>query len=128
MANEFDGSLDDYRDMVLGSGRGRAGDGQGPATKVNRKAERRLAAEAGERNKDLRRAVVQAEADLKLLWQRRAEIDQMLSAPQPNGKSVSELMKTRAEIERDVARAEHRWVEASEAAEQARADRVTGSR
>ncbi|MCJ7610891.1 MAG: ABC transporter ATP-binding protein, partial [Candidatus Aminicenantes bacterium] len=127
-AKEFDGSLEDYRDMVLGSGRGRAGDGQGPATKVNRKAERRMAAKAGERNKDLRKAVVQAEAEVQRLSKRRAEIDEMLSAPQSNGKPVSELMKTRAEVERNLASAEHRWVEASEAAEQASVDRFTGSR
>jgi len=127
-ASEFDGSLDDYRDMVLGSGRGRAGDGQGHATKVNRKAERRMAAKAGERNKDLRKAVVQAEAEVQRLSKRRAEIDEMLSAPQSNGKSVTELMKTRAEVERHLAIAEHRWVEASEAAEQASVDLLAGSR
>jgi len=63
------------------------------------------------------------EAELNRLWKRRAEIDQMLSAPQSNGgPSVGELMKTRAEIERHLATAEHRWLEASEAAERARVE------
>ena len=128
-AREFEGSLDDYRDMVLGSSRGRADDGQKSAKRDNRKAERRITAEAREQTQALRRAVVQAEAELKRLWTRRAEIDQMLSAPQSDGgPSVSELMKTRAEIERHVATAEHRWLEASEAAERASVDRFTGSR
>jgi hypothetical protein len=34
-------------------------------------------------------------------------------------------MKTRAEVERHLATAEHRWLEASEAAERARVDRST---
>jgi hypothetical protein len=71
---------------------------------------------------------VQAEAELKRLWQRRAEIDDQLSGPQStDGISISELMKTRAEVEREVASAEHRWLEASEAAERASEDARAGS-
>ena len=59
---------------------------------------------------------MQAEAELKRLWQRRTEIDEMLSAPPSNGgPSVAELMKTRAEVERHLATAEQLWLEASEA-------------
>jgi hypothetical protein len=51
---------------------------------------------------------------------RRTEIDAMLAAPKTNGgASVGELMKSRAEVERSLAAAEHRWLEASEAVEQA---------
>jgi ATP-binding cassette subfamily F protein 3 len=117
-AKEFDGSLDDYRDMVLRPGRGSAEDGQRGGKGGNRKAGRRMSGEARERNQVLRKEASQAEAELKRLWQRRAEIDQLLSAPPSNGgPSVSELMKTRAEVERHVATAERRWLEASEAAE-----------
>ncbi|MGH6802836.1 MAG: ABC-F family ATP-binding cassette domain-containing protein [Methyloceanibacter sp.] len=123
---EFDGSLDDYRDMVLASGQGRAADGQRSGKEGNRKADRRMSAEARERHQALRKQAAQAEAELNRLWERRAEIDEMLSAPQSNGgPSVSELMKTRAEVERHLVAAEHRWLEASEAAERARADRST---
>jgi ATP-binding cassette subfamily F protein 3 len=116
-AKAFDGTLDDYRDMVLASGQGRAADGQKFGKEGNRKADRRMSAEARERNKALRKAVAQAEAELQRLWKERAEIDQMLSAPQANGgPSVSEMMKTRAEIERHLATVERRWLEASEAA------------
>jgi hypothetical protein len=53
---------------------------------------------------------------LKRLWQRRTEIDEMLSTPPCNGgPSVAELMKTRAEVERHLATAEQLWLEASEA-------------
>ena len=121
-AKEFDGSLDDYRDMVLGVGEKRA-DGRGKSTaRSDRKEARRLAAEASERAKALRKVATAAEAELKQLWQRRDEIDAELSSPPANGaKSVVELMKIRAEIERDVAAAEERWLDASQAAEQAKA-------
>jgi ATP-binding cassette subfamily F protein 3 len=126
-AKEFDGNLDDYRDMILRSGRGGADDGQRSSGRGNRKADRRLSAEARERNKGLRQAVMQAEAELKRLWQRRTEIDEMLSAPPSNGgPSVAELMKTRAEVERHLATAEHLWLEASDAAERARETSTRG--
>jgi ATP-binding cassette subfamily F protein 3 len=73
----------------------------------------------------LRKQASQAEAELDRLWQRRAEIDRMLAAPGNGGAPVSELMKTRAEIERHLAAAEHRWLEASEAAELARVETAT---
>jgi ATP-binding cassette, subfamily F, member 3 len=125
-AQEFDGSLDDYRDMVLGSRQSRAGDGQKPVKQESRKDERRLSAEARERHQALCKTLFQAEAELDRLWKRRAEIDEMLSAPKSNGgPSVSELMKMRAEIERNVATVERRWLEASEAAERASVERST---
>ena len=121
-AKEFEGSLDEYRDIVLGVGEKRA-DGRGRSTvQPDRKEARRLAAEASERVKALRKVATAAEAELKQLWRRRDEIDAALSSPPANGaKPVGELMKIRAEIERDVKAAEERWFVASEAAEQAKA-------
>ncbi len=121
-ARELDGSLDDYRDMVLGASERRAETGAKSSPPVDRKEARRLAAEAEDRAKAARKIAREAEAELKRLWQRRAEIDAALSGPQGNGGTpVSDLMKSRAEVERSVAAAEHRWMEASEAAEQAKA-------
>ena len=121
-ATGFDGTLDDYRDTILGVGGDRAEEGERPAKRDNRKAERRLSAEMRERNQALRKTAAQAEAEVARLSKRRAEIDAQLAAPQTNGgASVSELMKTRAEVERNLASAEHRWLEASEAAERAAA-------
>jgi ATP-binding cassette subfamily F protein 3 len=121
-AATFDGSLDDYRDLVLGPAGG--ADGR-KAKPVNGKPDRRQSAETRERLQVLRKQASQAEAELNRLWQRRAEIDRMLSAPGNGGTPVSELMKTRSEIERHVAAAEHRWLEASEAAERARVEAGT---
>ena len=120
----FDGTLDDYRDTILGVGGDRAEEGERPAKRENRKAERRLSAELRERNQALRKMAAQAEAEVARLSKRRAEIDAQLTAPKANGgSSVSELMKTRAEVERNLAAAEHRWLEASEAAERADGER-----
>jgi ATP-binding cassette subfamily F protein 3 len=117
-AKDFAGSLDDYRDMVLRPGNSGAEEGgERSAKRAGRKGERRIAADGRESNKALRKQVAQAEAELKLLWQRRSEIDEMLARPQVNGASMSELMKTRAEIERRLAAAEQSWLEASEAVE-----------
>ena len=51
----FDGTLDDYRDTILGVGGDRAEEGERPAKRENRKAERRLSAELRERNQALRK-------------------------------------------------------------------------
>jgi ATP-binding cassette subfamily F protein 3 len=122
-AETFDGSLDEYRDMVLGSG---GTERQKSVKPDRRKPDRRLAAETRERRQVLRKQASQLEAELNRLWKRRAEIDRLLAAPAGNGgASISELMKTRAEIERELASAEHRWLEASEAAERARTEGTT---
>ena len=112
-ARELDGSLDDYRDMVLRAARGSGDDG----TRAGRKPERRKVGLSREQRQALRKAATQAEAELKRLWKERDDIDAMLAAPEANGRSAAELMKTRAEIERNVTQAERSWMDASEAAE-----------
>ncbi|HEY5732905.1 MAG TPA: ABC transporter ATP-binding protein, partial [Methyloceanibacter sp.] len=116
---DFPGSLDEYRAMVLRPGNNGAEDGDANGGKrASRKDERRrLAAESRETSKTLRKQVAQAEAEMKRLWQQRAEIDEMLSRPNANGASVAELMKNRSEVERRLASAEQSWIEASEAVE-----------
>ena len=116
---DFAGSLDEYRAMVLRPGNNGAEDGDANGAKrASRKDERRrLAAESRETSKALRKQAAQAEAEMKRLWQQRAEIDEMLSRPNANGASVAELMKNRSEVERRLASAEQSWIEASEAVE-----------
>ena len=121
MVKEFDGSLDDYRESVLVSAKTQAAGGRKSEKSGPGEVDRRLAAEARERHQALRKQASKAEAELNLLWQRRAEIDALLAAPKGNGgPPVSELMKTRAEIERALKSAEHRWLETSEAVELAK--------
>lgn len=126
-AKEFDGSLDDYRDLILTRGAGDRKKGERPAKRANRKDERRKAAQARERNQALRKAVKQAEAEVKRLSDARAEIDRVAFAPKgeadgSNSESLTELMEQRGEIEQKLAAAEDRWMQASEALDSAESD------
>jgi ATP-binding cassette subfamily F protein 3 len=96
---EFDGSLDDYRDSVLSVAKSGKGNGKAPGTKA------------------LRKAVVQAEADMKALTVRRDALDADLVNAAPT--EASALMKQRGALTRDIEEAEARWLEASEAVEAA---------
>jgi ATP-binding cassette, subfamily F, member 3 len=124
-AAEFAGSLDDYREMVLGEAEPGAEERRAVLDRVTRRDERRLAAQARERNQPLREAVARAEAEMTLLSQQRGEIDRALmdqarSERADGDTGIGPLMKTRAEIERRLAAAEARWIEVSEALERAR--------
>jgi len=116
-AREFDGSLDDYRDTVLGAGKSAKGKDDGRAAKVNRKEQRKAAADARERTKALRQAVSQAETDLKALSGERDALDAKLAEAAPT--EASALMKERGALTRAIEDAESRWLDASEAIEAA---------
>jgi len=127
-AKDYPDSLDDYRDMVLRRGLGMGGEGASkPAPRASRKDERRQAAAARERTQSLRAAIRTAEADVARLSARRTEIDRIMfdpasyEGPEKN-LTMTELMKTRTDVERKLAVAEARWVEASEALEAAESD------
>ena len=124
-AKEFDGSLEDYRDMVLGASSSRSERGVKSTAPADRKEARRLAAEAEDRAKAARKIAKEAEAELKSLLRRRDEIDAALSSPRSNGSSTGALIKSRAEVERQVAATEERWLEASEAAKQGKAGQLS---
>jgi ATP-binding cassette subfamily F protein 3 len=115
-AQDFAGSLDEYRAMVLRPGNG-GRDANGAKHASSKDERRRLAAESRESAKALRKQIAHAESEIKRLSQQRAEIDEMLSRPNTNGSSVAELMKTRSVVERSLASAEQSWIEASEAIE-----------
>ena len=125
-AKEFSGSLDDYTDLVLGRGEAREAAPRPAASGGNRKEERRAAAEARERSQHLRKAAKAAEAEVARLTERRTTIDRAMFDPaSATGKdraaSMSELMRERGEIERQLETAEARWLEAEEALEGAQA-------
>jgi ATP-binding cassette subfamily F protein 3 len=122
-AQEFDGTLDDYRDSVLSAARGGKGKRQGEASpepketmsKVERKEKRKAAADARERTKPLRKAIAAAEADMKKLTAKRDAVDTKLIDAAPA--EASDLMKQRGQLTRAIEEAEARWLEASEAVE-----------
>ncbi len=120
-ALEYDGSLDDYTDRVLGKTSYGTGSGD-RASKASKKDDRKAAAAAREASAGLRKAVKDAEAETAKLTARRSEIDRALfdpaSATGSDAKMTSrDLMILRADVERALAKAEVKWVEASEALE-----------
>ncbi len=115
-ATEFDGTLEDYTDIVLGKG-GASGTGSDTAGggKLDRKADRRAAAQAREQNKALRSAVTSAEKEIATLTADRSRIERAMfdpsSAEAPERDlTMTELMKRRAEIEAKLEAAEARWL------------------
>jgi ATP-binding cassette subfamily F protein 3 len=121
-AVEYAGSLDDYTDLIL------KGDGatSKDAPKGSRKDERRAAAEARERSQTLRKTAQAAEQDIARLEARktaleRAMFDPASAAPEDSALAMSALMKRHAEAVAALAAAEARWLEASEAIEEAKA-------
>ncbi|MBT7449221.1 MAG: ABC transporter ATP-binding protein, partial [Rhodospirillaceae bacterium] len=129
-AKEFPGTLDDYQDLVMGRGPAIAKSSDSVVSdnragkSSNKKEQRRAAAQQREQNKSLRQAVTKAEAEMSKLSDQRSAIDQALFKPtEASGpfkdKPTSDLMKIRADVDRDLVGAEARWLKASEALEQA---------
>ncbi|AHE55288.1 ABC-F family ATP-binding cassette domain-containing protein [Sphingomonas sanxanigenens] len=118
-ATDFDGSIEDYTDFILGKGPAAGG-----KPKVSGKEARKAAAEARERSKALRDAVKAAEAEVKKLGDRRSQIDRTMfdrstASPADAKLTTSQLMLERGRVERALEEAEARWLEASEALEAA---------
>jgi ATP-binding cassette subfamily F protein 3 len=113
-AKEFDGSLDDYIAFVLSK------DGDAPkGSKADRK---RAAADAREKQQDLRKAANKAEAELANLIGKRDQLDAAMATPDSadkelRGLNMSELSKRRAQVDTLIEAAELAWMEASEALE-----------
>ncbi len=125
-AREFDGSLDDYRDHLLGRGQAKSRDDAPKEKRGNKKEARRAAAEARERTKDLRARARKAETEMTKLTDQRSAIDRAMfdpdSAEAPyKDQAMTDLMKKRGEIEKKLDAAEAAWLEASEALEAAEA-------
>lgn len=122
-ATEFAGTLDDYTDLILKGGEAAA---PKEASKGNRKDERRAAAEARERSQALRKVAQQAEKDVAKHETRKTELERAMfdpaaAAPADAAHSMTTLMKLHADTLAALAEAEARWLEASEAIEQAQA-------
>jgi ATP-binding cassette subfamily F protein 3 len=125
-ATEYAGSLEDYTDLILKGDGSSSGGGSKDAPRGNRKDERRAAAEAREKGQKLRKAAHEAEKEVGKLEARkkaleRAMFDPSTAAPADAALAMSQLMKLHAEAVAGLAKAEARWLEASEAIEQAEA-------
>ncbi len=118
-AREYDGSIEDYTAFVLAKDVGAAKS----QPKANRKEDRRTAAAAREKGQALRSRAKAAEAEMAKLMATRSAIDRAMFDPSGAEKelaklTMTELMKRRAEVERQLGAAEAQWLEASEALEQ----------
>jgi ATP-binding cassette subfamily F protein 3 len=114
-ATEYNGSLDDYVDMILGKN-------QPKAAKVDKKGDRKAAAAAREREAQLRNAVKIAEGEMARLTAERSAIERAMfdpatAEPQHAKLSMTDLMKLRATITDAIEAAEAKWVKASEGLE-----------
>lgn len=118
-AQEFSGSMDDYTDFILGKGPAKE-----KMSKADRKEDKKAAAAAREAQSKLKRAVSDAEADLAKLEVVLRAIDQAMFDPQSAsneyaGLTMGELSQRRGKIVAAQEAAEARWIEASEALENA---------
>jgi len=117
-AREYDGSLDDYIAMIL---KGDAGKTDG-LSKADRKAEKKAAAEAREKQAELRKDAKDAESEIAKLTARRKALDEAMFAPdRAQGDlaklTMTELMKQRAEVVDRLDMLEAKWLEISEVLE-----------
>ncbi|MFM2100774.1 MAG: hypothetical protein RLZZ366_2313, partial [Pseudomonadota bacterium] len=113
-ATEYGGSIDDYTDMILGKNQPKVEGG-----KSNKKEDRKVAAQAREREAQLRKAVKDAEADMAKLEVTRSAIDKAMFDPVSAGNdyanlTMGELSQRRAKISDALDAAEAKWVAASE--------------
>ncbi len=118
-AREFQGSLDDYTDLILGRNQPRA-DGGGKAAKKDRKA----AAAEREAAQALRKQVQAHEARVAQLTADRSALDLAMFDPKQAQPALakltmSELMRRRAEVAAALEEAETLWLQVSEKLEEA---------
>ena len=120
-AKDFDGSIDDYIAFVLAKDPAPARRDDA-AKGVNKKDQRKAAADAREQGKELRKRAKSAEAELERLTAQRSAVDQAMFDPKSAEAALAkltmtELMKRRADLEGRIEAAEAAWLEASEALE-----------
>lgn len=122
-ASDFDGSIDEYIALVLAKDPAPAKDGEaGRDRGVNRKEQRKAAAEAREKSQGLRKRAHTLEAQIEKLTAQRSAVDQAMFDPASADPALSkltmtELMKRRAQLEQEIGTAEQAWLEAHEALE-----------
>ena len=121
-AKEFTGTVEDYIAFVLQKEPASAAKDDGRKPAVNKKDQRKAAADAREKSQELRKRARAAEQEIAKLEQQREAIDRAMfepasAAPPLSGMTMSELMKRRADVEAKIETAEAAWMEASEALE-----------
>lgn len=124
-AHPFDGDLEDYRRWVTTEQAKieapRTAEATGDNSATNRKALRRDAAELRQRRKPLLNEIHKLERDLERLSHEKKELEKLLADPDLYGENSKDALKrtlmTQAQLERDIATAEQRWLTLHEALE-----------
>ncbi len=116
-AKDYDGSMDDYVDMILGKGPAKE-----KLSKADRKEDKKAQAAAREAQAKLKKAVSDAEADLAKYEVVLSAIDKAMFDPQAAANeykdlTMGELSQRRGKIVAAKDEAEARWIAASEALE-----------
>jgi ATP-binding cassette subfamily F protein 3 len=117
-AKEFSGSLEDYTDLVLGKNQPKREGGGGKGFRKDKKA----AAQAREQASALRKTVKAMEDKIASLTARRSEIDRAMfdpksATPADAKRTMTELMRLRADVQDELETVEAEWCVASEALE-----------
>jgi len=130
----FDGDLDDYRDFVLGlrrRSREATGPGDDATTRpADRKAQKRAAAQARQKQADARKpyAAKQAalEREMETLGAEKTALDLWLANPDAYGEDTREALKAaltrQGELTWTLARLESEWLELSEKIDRTQSD------
>jgi ATP-binding cassette subfamily F protein 3 len=116
---QFDGDLEDYKRLVLGSG-GQADKAESAIARVDRRDARREAADARAAKAPFMKAARSAEQEIERLTAERKRIEQQLADPALYSgppEKLANLTRTRADLERRIAAAEETWLEAQAALE-----------
>ncbi|MFC3096234.1 ABC-F family ATP-binding cassette domain-containing protein [Alteraurantiacibacter palmitatis] len=119
-AKPFDGTLDDYTALVLGSGKTERP--QVAQSASDRKGRRRAAADLRQRQGELRKRIQQTEKLIARLESRCREIDRTMFVPAAAdppyaGKPMGELLQLRANFAAQIKDAEAQWLLDCEAIE-----------
>ncbi len=127
----YEGDLEDYRRLLLDQRRERSREKGGDRPEpVSRKEKRRAAAETRAATAHLRKAVETAERQVRTLEVRRGSFEQRLTDPAVYGGPTRELMELQvklAEVKKQIAAAEERWLSAQASLESASGETAEAS-
>ncbi len=122
----YEGDLDDYRRHLAEREAALASDDEAaPVEKIDRKQQRRAAAEKRQRLQPISREIKKIEAELEPLQARQREIETQLADPAIYDEAAKErlkaLLREKAELDASIEALETRWLEQQEALEVAEA-------
>ena len=124
----FDGDMDDYRNHLLGGGKtfGKSSSGarESGDKPVDKKDERRRAAERRNALGPLKKRLAEAEKQVSQLESERAKLKHSMSDPKLYGKDIGKLLdmqKQLGAVEKSLSKAEEEWLGLQEEWEQSQA-------